>query len=100
MIVRVWKGVAHQSAENKYVQHLYNDTLPKLKELKGFQDMEILKRLTDNGIEFMIRTTWDSKENIEMFAGSDIDNAIVPQKVQEMMVVFNDYVEHYTVVSK
>lgn len=98
MIVRIWKGICQQTMAESYIKHLHEDTLPKLKGINGFQEMEILKRETTSGVEFLVKTSWDSIKNIESFSGPEIDVAVVPQMVQEMMVSFDEFVAHYTIV--
>ncbi|HXJ53723.1 MAG TPA: hypothetical protein VNH16_20245 [Burkholderiales bacterium] len=50
------------------------------------------------GVEFRIVTTWTSKQAIARFAGEKPDSAVVPEKVQSMMVTYHRTVEHYEVV--
>ena len=47
--------------------------------------------------EFVVITQWDSLEAISQFAGTDIDKAVVPPTVQQMMIEFDDRVVHYEV---
>lgn len=49
-------------------------------------------------VEFLVVTCWDSMEAIEAFAGPDPDVAVVPEKVQEMMVEYDRFAGHYEVV--
>ena len=67
--------------------------------MRGFVRASILKRQTVNGMEFLIITVWNSLEDIKQFAGETIDEAVVPVKVQEMMVAFDAHASHYEVVS-
>ena len=52
----------------------------------------------EEGVEFLIVTRWDSIEAIQRFAGRDADVAVVPQKVQEIMIEYDRVVRHYEVV--
>ncbi|HYS85038.1 MAG TPA: hypothetical protein VEN78_08565, partial [Bradyrhizobium sp.] len=63
-----------------------------------FIDASILRRNVDQGIEFLIVTRWKSMEAIDEFAGREPDIAVVPEKVQEMMVDYDRSVRHYEVV--
>ena len=99
MIERHWKGIAKRSDAERYIDHLTDETVPHLSSMPGFVRASILKRPTDKGIEFLIVTVWNSLEDIKQFAGETIDVAVVPVKVQEMMVNFDAHASHYEVVS-
>lgn len=98
MIERHWKGIAKSEAADAYIKHLLEDTFPKLKTLQGFVNARILKRDVDTGTEFLILTVWESYESIKQFAGSQVDVAVVPALVQEMMAAFDRHVSHYDVM--
>jgi heme-degrading monooxygenase HmoA len=98
MISRQWRGVARESEADRYVSHLRAETFPQLSAIRGFIDASILRRDTEEGVEFLIVTRWESIEAIQKFAGADVDRAVVPEKVQAMMVRYDQTVAHYEVV--
>jgi heme-degrading monooxygenase HmoA len=100
MISRQWRGVAKPASAEDYVEHLKNETFPALRKIPGFVDALILRRGLDEGVEFLIVTTWSSMEAIEQFAGRDKDLAVVPEKVREMMIECDLSVRHYEVVEE
>jgi heme-degrading monooxygenase HmoA len=99
MIERHWKGTAKFQEADNYVKHLLDDTFPKLESIPGFVRVTILKRVVTKGIEFLIRTEWESIESIKQFAGNEPTMAVVPDLVRKMMVEFDDHVSHYEVVT-
>ena len=58
-----------------------------------------LRRDVEGGTEFMIVTLWDSLAAIKAFAGADIEAAVVPDSVQEMMLAYDRRASHYEVVA-
>ena len=98
MISRQWRGLAKSSHADKYVEHLRQETFPKLNEISGFVSASILRRSVPNGVEFLIVTTWESIDAIQGFAGTDVEAAVVPPRVQEMMVEYDNRVRHYQIV--
>jgi heme-degrading monooxygenase HmoA len=98
MISRQWRGLARTSSAESYVSHLQLETFPALAQLPGFIAASILRRALPDGVEFLIVTQWDSLESIQAFAGTNVDHAVVPEKVQEMMVDYDRAVRHYEVV--
>jgi len=98
MISRQWRGVAKPEHADEYVEHLRHTTLPELLRIEGFISASIMRRDVDGGVEFLIATLWDSLEAIERFAGPDLERAVVPERVQRMMVEFDRHARHYDVI--
>jgi heme-degrading monooxygenase HmoA len=99
MISRHWTCVARRDQADRYVSHLEDDTFPKLASLPGFVRATILRRDVDAGTEFRIVTVWDSVQSIRAFAGADVEAAVVPDKVQPMLVDYDRRAVHYEVVT-
>ena len=99
MISRHWTGVAKRDHADAYVDHLETDTFPKLVAMPGFVRATILRRDRAEGTEFRIVTLWDSLRSIQAFAGADVEAAVVPDKVQAMMVDYDRRAMHYQVVA-
>jgi heme-degrading monooxygenase HmoA len=97
MISRQWKGIARSSDAHHYLDHLRQDTFPKLARIEGFVSASILQRTVPAGEEFLIVTVWESLETIKQFAGEDAEVAVVPPAVQAMMVDYEKVVRHYSV---
>lgn len=98
MISRQWRGVAKSAFAKAYVQHLQTETFPAIHKLPGFVSASILRRCVPDGVEFLIVTQWASIDAIRAFAGAEVETAVVPQKVKEMMVDYDRTVRHYEVV--
>jgi heme-degrading monooxygenase HmoA len=98
MISRHWRGLAKSAHANAYVEHLQHETFPALQELAGFVSASILRRPVSGGVEFLIVTNWASLDAIRAFAGDNVETAVVPQAVQDMMVEFDPVARHYDVV--
>jgi len=99
VISRQWRGLARAEHASSYESHLRGETFPSLRSIEGFVDATILKRTLPNGIEFLVITRWSSMAAIEKFAGADVEAAVVPDKVQAMMLEYDRRVRHYDVVT-
>jgi heme-degrading monooxygenase HmoA len=95
MIERHWKGIAKRERAKEYVAHLQNDTFRQLATITGFISAKILERDVEEGTEFLIITEWLNIDAIKQFAGSDIEIAVVPELVHEMMHTYDKTVQHY-----
>jgi uncharacterized damage-inducible protein DinB len=98
VISRHWRGVSKRERAEAYIAHLQAETFPALTKIPGFVRASILKREVDRGTEFEIVTVWKSREAIRAFAGPDLEAAVVPAVVRDMMVEFDERVRHYDVV--
>lgn len=98
MISRHWAGVAKPASAEAYVQHLRTETFPAIRKLPGFVGASILQRSVSSGVEFLVVTRWASIEAIRAFAGAEVETAVVPQKVQDMMLTYDRAVRHYEVI--
>ena len=97
MISRQWRGLARPDRAAEYERHLRTETFPSLKRIPGFVDASILKRTLANGVEFLVVSRWESPEAIARFAGADVEAAVVPAKVQPMMIEYDQRARHYEV---
>ena len=97
MISRQWRGLTRSDQASSYEEHLRAETFPALRNIEGFVDAAILRRRVPSGIEFLIVTRWESMAAIEKFAGADVEAAVVPDKVQAMMLEYDRRVRHYDV---
>lgn len=98
MTERHWKGLAKFDETENYEHHLKAETFVTLASIPGFIAAKILKRALPHGAEFLIITVWESLAVIKAFAGEDINIAVVPGKVREMMISFDETVAHYEVI--
>jgi heme-degrading monooxygenase HmoA len=98
MISRQWRGLAKATRAQAYVEHLRSETFPGLRGIPGFISAAILRRPLASGVEFLIVTNWASPEAIQAFAGGDAEQAVVPAKVQEMMIEFDRRAKHFEIV--
>jgi heme-degrading monooxygenase HmoA len=97
MISRHWIGIVKKDRVSDYTEHLEKITFPELKRISGFSDSYFLTRETQEGIEFLVVTEWDSIEAIKKFAGQEYDRAVVPKAAQNMIISFETKVKHYKI---
>jgi heme-degrading monooxygenase HmoA len=100
MISRHWRGLAKREHSDAYVEHLLIETFPSIEKLKGFKGASILQRELPTGIEFLVITMWESLDSIREFAGPNVETAVVPQKVRDMMIEYDPIVRHYDVIEQ
>jgi len=99
MISRHWRGLAKSTHAEEYIEHLRSETFPQLSKIPGFVNASILRRKLPEGVEFLIVTTWESIKAIEQFSRREPETAVVPEKVQKMMIEYDHRARHYEVVA-
>jgi heme-degrading monooxygenase HmoA len=99
MIARHWNGLARPESAEAYVHHLQTETFPALQAIPGFVSAAILRRAVPQGVDFLVITHWESLAAIHAFAGADAETAVVPPKVQAMMLQFDAKARHYEMVT-
>jgi len=99
MISRQWRGVARPNQAQNYIEHLHVDTFPALRALPGFVSASILSRRLGDGVEFLVVTQWRALDDIARFSGIDLEVAVVPPEVAQMMIEYDRRVKHYEVVA-
>jgi hypothetical protein len=98
LISRQWRGLAKADQAQSYVKHLREETFPALRALPGFVGASILSRDVGGGVEFLIITQWRALEDIAGFSGPDLDAAVVPPEVAQLMIEFDCRVRHYEII--
>jgi heme-degrading monooxygenase HmoA len=98
MISRQWRGLARPNQAQNYIKHLHTDTFPALRAIPGFLGASILSRPLDDGIEFLVITQWHALDDIARFSGADLEAAVVPPEVAQMMIDYDHRVKHYEIV--
>jgi heme-degrading monooxygenase HmoA len=99
MIVRAWRGYASTAGAEAYPKHLLERVRPTLERLAGFRGLTLLRRPTEEEIEYLVLTHWESMDAIRAFAGDDPECAVVEPEARAALVRFDDLVTHYEVLA-
>jgi len=98
MIYRQWRGLAKPDCSQAYLDHLRKETFPAIGKLPSFLRASILLRTLPEGVEYLVVTEWVSLEAIRQFAGDDVERAVVPPAVREMMLEHDQVARHYEII--
>jgi quinol monooxygenase YgiN len=98
MISRHWRALARPERADEYVSHLRNETFPEMRKLPGCLGATIHRRDQPLGVEFIVITHWASMEAIHSFSGADVEAAVVPPRVRDMMIEYDLRARHYRVL--
>ncbi|MEQ1516834.1 MAG: antibiotic biosynthesis monooxygenase [Usitatibacteraceae bacterium] len=95
MISRHWRGLVKPDRAADYEEHLQTETIPSASQITGFLGADIFKRALENGIEFVVISRWASADAIAMFAGADVEAAVIPVEIESMMIDYDRRARHY-----
>lgn len=98
MIARLWRGSALPEKAEDYVKHLKMSVLPELREISGFQGLQLMRQDSSEAVEFIVLTFWESIDAIRKFAGDDAEVAVVAPAAQLFFREYDPRVKHFEVV--
>ena len=97
MIARIWTARVVTAMAPVYSTHLETRVLPALTRVEGFKGIKFLQRETEDSVEIIVMTFWESLDSIHNFAGADITKAVVDDEILPVFIEYDRIVRHYTV---
>lgn len=97
MIARLWHGRTLVEKSEEYLHFLIGRAIPDYKSVTGNRSVAIMRRNQDGVTHFLVLTTWDSRQSIEAFAGSDIEAAKYYPEDKDFLLEFEPHVIHYEI---
>jgi hypothetical protein len=99
MISRIWHGYTAFENADAYENLLQEEIFVGIKsrEIKGYKGINLLRRNLDKEVEFITIMWFDSIDSIREFAGTDYENAVVPEKAQRLLSRYDKKSQHYEV---
>lgn len=76
MIARVWRGATLGEDADAYAAYIEASAMKPARELPGVRGTLILRRLHAGYAEFQTILLFDSMDDVEAFAGDDLDEAV------------------------
>lgn len=95
MTARIWHGWTRPENADAYAQLLKTKILPGIHRVKGYQGAHLLRRESDEEVEFITITMWESMEAIREFAGPEGAHAVVPPEARKLLTRFDEHSVHY-----
>jgi hypothetical protein len=97
MIRRIWRGYTKPEDADAY-EHLL-DTLmfPAIEGMRmpGYQSMELLRRQTDDEVEFIWVMNFDSTKNLSPLRAEADDPVSVPYAAQKLLIRWDERASFY-----
>jgi heme-degrading monooxygenase HmoA len=100
MVIREWRGRASPERAAAYPKHFHDHVVPELRKLSGFVGAELSRRHLGNSLEFLVLTRWQSLDAVRVFAGADVEKAVVEPGAVAALLEFDATVQHYEVIEQ
>jgi len=99
MISRIWHGWTTPQNADKYEALLKEEIFIGIqnRHIRGFKDIQLLRRQTEEEVEFITIMRFDSLESVREFAGRDYELAVVPEKARAILSHFDERSQHYEI---
>ena len=99
MISRIWHGWTTLENADTYEALLKEEIFVGIqeREIKGFRNIQLLRRERDTEVEFITIMTFDSIDSVREFAGEDYETAVVPEKARAVLARFDARSQHYEI---
>ena len=94
----MWRSTARREMSDAYLGYFRETGLREYRATPGNRSVTVLQRPVNDGIEWLIVTTWDTWDAIRAFAGGEPDRAVFYPDDARYFVALDDRVEHYEVV--
>jgi heme-degrading monooxygenase HmoA len=99
MISRIWHGYTTFENADSYEKLLREEIFTGIKgrNIKGYRGIQLLRRNMQQETEFITEMWFDTLDSVIEFAGSEYENAVVPEKAQRILAQYDRKSQHYEV---
>jgi heme-degrading monooxygenase HmoA len=98
MIVRIWRGKASATKADEYEAFLRDKAHPDYGEVPGNRGWMLLRRQSEDAVEFLFVSFWDSMEAVTRYAGGDPERPKYYPEDRGALLELPDRVEHFDAV--
>ena len=98
MIARIWHGKTRASEADEYLEFLEQTGIPDYQHTQGNRGVYVLRNFDGDEANFLLLSLWESEEDIQRFAGADIQIARYYPGDEKYLLEMEPYVTHYEVL--
>jgi heme-degrading monooxygenase HmoA len=97
MIARLWRGWTSRENADVYERLLREQVLPGLMLLDGYRGGYILRRESNEEVEFVVMNLFDSLEAVQAFAGPEYTVPVFEPQARQLLSKVEPVARHYEV---
>jgi hypothetical protein len=97
MISRIWHGYTTPANADAYESLLQREIFVGIRnrDIQGYRGIQLLRRETPDGVEFITIMWFESIESVRLFAGDEYEKAVVPDGARVLLSRFDERSQHY-----
>jgi len=99
MLARLWRGYTKAEHADAYESMLKPELLPGIGKVKGYKGSYLLRRELGDEVEFVTIMLWDSLDAVRAVAGSDYEQAVVPEERRRYLTRWDAQSAHYEIAA-
>ena len=88
-------SVAEYDIADAYERFLLEDLFPSMREIPGFRDADVLRRVEHQEVGFVTLTRFDSVHAIRAFAGHDYETPVLEPQALALLSRYDDRALHF-----
>lgn len=102
MICRLWRGWTTRENADAYERIVLGQVVPGIerRQIRGFRQIDLMKREMDGEVEFQTLMWFDSLEAITALVGEDYWVSHVPDAARAVLDRFDSHAAHYEMVDR
>jgi heme-degrading monooxygenase HmoA len=102
MICRVWRGWTTPENAAAYEAVVRGEVIPEIeaRRIPGFLSIDLLRRPTQDGVEFATIMWFDDIGAVKAFVGEDYHVAHVPERARAVLSRFDERSAHYELIDR
>ena len=98
MIARTWHGAVLADRAEDYLSYLQETGVRDLRATEGNRGVFVLRRAEGERTHYFMISLWRSREDIQAFAGKDIEHARYYPEDASFLLELEPHVTHYEVL--
>lgn len=97
-IVRSWLARTTEEKWPRYREHFAEKVLPELSAISGYLGATLYVRHVGDQCEILVQSFWRSLDDIHVFAGVDLETAVVAEEAAAILTEYDARARHYEIV--
>jgi heme-degrading monooxygenase HmoA len=102
VICRLWRGWTTPDNAAAYEAIVRGEVIPEIetRHIPGFLSIDLMRRSTQDGVEFATIMWFDDLDAVKAFVGEDYELAHVPERARNVLARFDKRSVHFEVLDR
>jgi heme-degrading monooxygenase HmoA len=102
VICRLWRAWTTPDNAAAYEAIVRGEVIPEIeaRHIPGFLSIDLMRRSTEDGVEFATIMWFDDLDAVKAFVGEDYELAHVPERARNVLARFDKRSAHFEVLDR